>query len=261
MYMLHLLTGAIASALGRARFSLKGRLEDPLKKLVVLCRHGSRALSRNFSTTIFVPMRHMMGTHEDVSLAVTLACRGSQESCFVTCIMGSESGRLNMSWTPREQDMLQDAELYMMHLILGALADAKQHGAVLKKEDLDSFIKNLSAQCSIGAHHLERQGRATCRFGLKRRGTNKDGILDIQFAYHGRVNGRKKIRLVKEVLKITGYPEGGSDADAVGFPEIGSGADVGSGGAAAVAAGPAPAPTRGAERGVGCPTLSTTVPR
>ena len=111
MYMLHLLTGAIASALGRARFSLKGRLEDPLKKLVALRRDGSRALSRNFSTTIFVPMRHMMGTHEDVSLAVTLACRGSQESCFVTCIMGSESGRLNMSWTPREQDMLQDAEL------------------------------------------------------------------------------------------------------------------------------------------------------
>ena len=29
----------------------------------------------------------------------------------MTCIMGSESGRLNMSWTPREQDMLQDAEL------------------------------------------------------------------------------------------------------------------------------------------------------
>ena len=52
-----------------------------------------------------------MGTHEDVSLAVTLACRRSQESCFVTCIMGSESGRLNMSWTPREQDMLQDSEL------------------------------------------------------------------------------------------------------------------------------------------------------
>ena len=261
MYMLHLLTGAIASALGRARCSLKGGLEDPLKKLVVLCRHGSRALSRNFSTTIFVPMRHMMGTHEDVSLAVTLACRGSQKGWFGTCIMGSESGRLNMSWTPREQDMLQDAELYMTHLILGALADAKQHGAVLKKEDLDSFIKYLGSQCSIGAHQLERQGRATCRFGLKRRGTNKDGILDIQFAYHGRVNGRKKIRLVREVLKITGYPEGGSDADAVGFPEIGSGADVGSGGAAAVAAGPAPAPTRGAEGGAGCPNLSTTVPR
>ena len=67
MYMLLLMTGAIASALGRVRFSLGGKLEDLWKHLVVLRKDGSRALARKFSTTIFVPMRHMMRTHEDVS--------------------------------------------------------------------------------------------------------------------------------------------------------------------------------------------------